>query len=91
MDTVASNAPLLGLDGPASLSDRVHIIERIRALDKSTLEDQMTISDEVALAKPFSLTLHYHRVPGIAHIIDSDCADDRNPVVDGKYTITPPK
>ena len=91
VDTIASNSPLLGFDGPASLSDQVHIIERIRALDKNTLEDQMTISDEVALAKPLALTLHYHRVQGMAHIIESDCAEYRNPVVNGQYTIAPPK
>jgi hypothetical protein len=92
VDTVASNAPIIGYDGPAVLSEQAHVIERIRALDKNTLENQMTISDTVALASPWVLTLRYHRVPGMAHIIDSDCAEnERNPVVEGKYTIAPPK
>lgn len=91
VDTVATNAPILGIDGPSALSEEVHVIERIRALDRNTLENQMTISDVAALARPWVLTLHYHRVPGMAHIIDSDCAEnDRNPVIDGKYTIAPP-
>ncbi|HEX3398425.1 MAG TPA: hypothetical protein VHS76_17090 [Steroidobacteraceae bacterium] len=92
VDTVASNAPIMSYDGPAVLSEQAHVIERIRALDTNTLENQMTISDTVALANPWVLTLRYHRVPGMAHILDSDCAEnERNPVVEGKYTIAPPK
>jgi hypothetical protein len=38
------------------------------------------------------LTLQYHRVPRMAHVLESDCTEnERNPVVDGQYTIAPAK
>jgi hypothetical protein len=48
VDTVASNARILGPDGPAALSEQAHTVERIRMLDKNTLENQMTIDDTAA-------------------------------------------
>jgi hypothetical protein len=92
VDTVASNAPIMGRDGPLTLSSQAHTVERIRMPDANTLEDQMTITDAVALTRPWSFTLKYHRVPGMVHLIESDCQEnDRNPVIDGSYTVAPPK
>jgi hypothetical protein len=74
------------------LSEQVQITERIRALDKNTLEDQMTIIDPVTLAHPWVLMIKYHHVSNMPHILDRECTEnDRNPVVDGKFTIAPPK
>jgi hypothetical protein len=92
VDTVASNASILGFDGLAALGEQLHVVERIRALDRNTLENQMTMNAPTALAHPWGLTLQYHRVPRMAHVLESDCTEnERNPVVDGKYTIAPAK
>jgi hypothetical protein len=92
-DTVATNAPMsAGYRVSTPFSEQLQITERIRALDKNTLEDQMTIIDPVTLAHPWVLTVKYHRVSNMDYIVDRDCAEnDRNPVVDGKFTIAPPK
>jgi hypothetical protein len=92
VDTVASNASILGFDGVAALGEQLHVVERIRALDRNTLENEMTIDSPTALTHPWKLTLQYHRVPRLAHVLESDCAEnERNPVVDGQYTIAPSK
>jgi hypothetical protein len=92
VDTVASNAPILGFDGLAALGEQLHVVERIRALDHDTLENQMTLSDPAAFAHPWALMLQYHRVPTMAHVLESDCGEnERNPVVDGEFTIAPAK
>jgi hypothetical protein len=77
---------------PAPFSEQVHITERIHALDKNTLEDQMTIIDPATLAHPWVLTIKYHRVSNMPYLVDRECTEnDRNPVVNGKFTIAPPK
>jgi hypothetical protein len=92
VDTASSNAPIPGFDGLAALGEQLHVVERIRALDRDTLEDQMTLNEPAAFAHPWVLTLQYHRVPGMAHVLDSDCGEnERNPVVDGQFTIAPAK
>jgi hypothetical protein len=93
VDTVATNAPIIaGYGVPAPFSEQVQVSERIRALDKNTLEDQMTIVDPVALAHPWMLTIRYHHVSNMPHVVDRECAEnERNPVVDGKFTVAPPK
>lgn len=92
VDTVASNAPIITPDEfPAPLSEQVHVIERIRNIDRDTLENRMTIDDPLAFSHPWSLTVLYHRVFGMSHLIDHECTEaDRNPVIDGKFTIAPP-
>jgi hypothetical protein len=90
VDTVSTNAPIVA-GVPAPLSEQVHVTERIRALDRNTLEDDMTILDPMALAHPWVLIIRYHRATDMPHIVDRDCAEnDRNPVVNGKFTIAPP-
>jgi len=69
-----------------------HSDEIIWALDRNTFEDRMTILDPGALAHPWVMTLIYHHVANMPHIVDRDCAEnDRNPIVDGKISIAPPK
>ena len=92
VDTVASNAPISAEGVAAPLSEKLQVTERIRALDRNTLQDQMTILDPVALAHPWVMTLIYHHVANMPHILDRDCAEnDRNPIVDGRISIAPPK
>jgi hypothetical protein len=74
------------------LSDQAHFIERIRLVDKGRLEDQMTIEDPVAFIHPWTVTLTFSKISEIDRLIPVDCSEnDRNPVVDGQYTIAPPK
>jgi len=93
VDTVATNAPMgAGYGVSVPLSEQVQVTERIRAPDKNTLEDHMTIIDPATLAHPWVLMIKYHHVSNMPHILDRECTEnDRNPVVDGKFTIAPPK
>jgi hypothetical protein len=74
------------------LSPSVRYAERIRRLSRDKLEDRLTIDDPVALVHPWTVTIPYKRVTDIDRIIHGDCLEnDRNLIVDGKITITPPK
>ena len=73
------------------LSSEAHFIERIRIVDKDHLEDQMTIIDPANLTAPWHLSRTYRRVAHIHRMVYEDCeGEDRNPVVNGHYTLTPP-
>jgi hypothetical protein len=51
----------------------------------------MTIEDPVALERPWHLVLKHRRVRSLDRLIHFDCAEnDRNPVIDGQLTISPP-
>jgi hypothetical protein len=92
VDTVGSNAPILVVQKsrvPAPFSDQIHVTERLRLVDANTLENDMVIDDPIALAQPWQMNIRYHRVKELRHIIEHDCAGDRNPVVDGEFTIAP--
>jgi hypothetical protein len=89
VDTIARKAgPILFVN---ELSDQAHFIERIRLVGKRRLEDQMTIEDPIALIRPWIVTLTFSKIK-VDRLIPVDCSEnDRNPVVDGQYTIAPPK
>jgi hypothetical protein len=71
-------------------SPAAHFIERIRKVGKDRLEDTLTMEDPVALTQPWTMKLPYTRVTTIDRLIHGDCMDnDRNPVVDGKLTVSP--
>jgi hypothetical protein len=89
IDTIARTEGSLKM-GPNSLSARAHFTERVRRLDKNDLEDQLTVDDPVALMHPWKLTLHYTRAADLDRMLPWDCANDRNPVVDGKMSVAPP-
>jgi hypothetical protein len=73
------------------LSPQAHFIERIRMIDKNHLEDQITVIDPVNFTKPWHLTRTYERETHIHRMIYEDCeGEDRNPVVNGHFTLTPP-
>jgi hypothetical protein len=92
VDTIARTAGDLGPRATfAKLSERAHFIERLRRVDINTLEDRMTIEDPVAFAQPWQLRFVFKRQPEMTRMIPTDCAEnDRNPVIDGKMTITAP-
>jgi hypothetical protein len=90
VDTISRKA------GPISvgneLSDQAHFIERIRLVDKNRLEDVMTIEDPIALMRPWQVTLTYRKIKDVDRLIPYECSEnDRNPIVNGHFTIAPPK
>jgi hypothetical protein len=75
----------------AIFSPDAHFIERIRMIDKDHLEDRMTIIDPVMFTAPWHISRQYRRVTHIHRMVHEDCeGEDRNPVVEGRYTIAPP-
>jgi hypothetical protein len=89
IDTVARTEGSLGI-GPNKLSAQAHFTERVRRLDRNDLEDQMTIDDPIAFAHPWNLILHFTRAADLDRMLPWDCANDRNPIVDGKISVAPP-
>ena len=92
VDTIARSAsePLAPRAWAAMLSERAHFTERLR-LRGNELEDQLTIEDPLALAHPWQITLRFKRVTQMNRMLPYDCTEnDRNPVVDGKMTISNP-
>jgi hypothetical protein len=74
----------------ALLSPDAHFVERIRMLDKDHLEDRITIVDPKNLTEPWHLRRTYQRVTHIHRMVYEDCeGEERNPIVDGKFTLTP--
>jgi hypothetical protein len=89
IDTVARTEGFLGI-GPNRLSAQAHFTERVRRLDRNNLEDQLTIEDPIAFMHPWRLTLHYMRAVDLDRMLPWDCANDRNPVVNGELSVAPP-
>ena len=81
----------LAIASPMSkLSEQATFTERVRLVGPDALEDEMTIEDPVALARPWTVKIRYHRVTDLDRMTNYDCTEnDRNPVVDGKLTVTP--
>jgi hypothetical protein len=92
VDTVARNAePIAPRAWLSILSDQAHFTERLRLVNRNKVEDQVTIEDPIAFARPWHMVLEFTRVPGMNRMIAYDCTEnERNPVVDGKMTITVP-
>lgn len=93
IDTVARAAGPVGpVPEAAELSERAHFIERLRRTGADTLENRMTITDPERFAEPWQIVIRYRRVADIDRLIaEGDCQEnDRNPVVDGRFVITPP-
>jgi hypothetical protein len=92
VDTVARKAgPIIHFPGIADLSERARFTERITRLDKDTLQDRMTIDDPLRFEHPWSIAIRYKRVTDVDRLIEVGCSEnERNPVVDGKFTIAPP-
>jgi hypothetical protein len=90
IDTVARTPGPIGV-GPNDLSERAHFTERVRRIDQDALEVAMTIEDPLRFTHPWQLNIRYSRVTEIDRIVPWDCANDRNPIVDGALTIEPPR
>jgi hypothetical protein len=104
IDTVAVKSAFPGRDGisvnafggieemqtVALLSPDARFVERIRMLDKDHLEDRITIVDPQNLTEPWHLRRTYQRVTHIHRMVYEDCeGEERYPIVDGKFTLTP--
>jgi len=106
MDTIAVKDPYGPPDGGSAvaafgdvegfltigiLTQQAHFIERMRMIDKGHLEDQMTIIDPTNLTAPWHMRRTYERVAHINRMVYEDCeGEDRNPIVNGKFTLAPP-
>ena len=90
IDTIALTPGPVAPGPSANLSEKAHFTERLRMIDKDTLEDRMSIEDPLRFTKPWEVIIRYSRVVGLDRLIDYDCENDRNPVVDGKLIVTPP-
>ena len=96
IDTIARKAgPLMAVNMPvtgADLSEQAHFIERLRRVDRDTMQDDLTIEDPLRLAHPWQLSFRFRRVTNLDRMIASNCTEnDRNPIIDGKVTMAPPK
>jgi hypothetical protein len=75
----------------AFLSPDARFVERLRMIDKDHLENQITIIDPANLTELWHMRRTYQRVENINRMVYEDCeGEERNPIVDGKFTLTPP-
>jgi hypothetical protein len=70
------------------LGEQRRVTERIRLIDKNRLEDQITFEDPSTFSKPWITSFRYKRMTDINRMIYDGCENDRNPIVDGVYTVT---
>jgi hypothetical protein len=60
-------------------------------VDKNPLEDQMTVIDPTSFTARWHVSRTYQRVAHIHRMVQEDCeGEERNPVVDGHFTLAPP-
>jgi hypothetical protein len=91
IDTIDVNSgPIFG-PGTADLSEQAHFTERVRMLDPNTLQDDLTIEDPVHFAHPWHVLTRWSRVLDQDRMLPYDCENDRNPVVNGKFSIATPR
>jgi hypothetical protein len=80
-----------GMQTITILSSQAHFIERFRMLDKDHLEDRMTVIDPASFTAPWHVNRTYQRVAHVNRMIYEDCeGEERNPVVNGRFTLAPP-
>ena len=92
-ETIARTAsePLAPRAWVSLLSERAQFTEHLTLVDADHLQDDLTIDDPVALARPWQISLKFTRVKELDRLIATDCVEnDRNPIVNGKITVTPP-
>jgi hypothetical protein len=77
--------------GSPDLSNQAHFTERVRRVDRNTMEDDLTIDDPVRFAHPWHVSTQWSRVLDQDRMLPFDCENDRNPIVNDKITIAPPR
>jgi hypothetical protein len=93
IDTIAvTPGPILPFSffPSADLSEQAHFTERVRLVEPNTLQDDLTIDDPLHFVHPWQLSIQWKRID-LDRMLPMDCENDRNPVVNGKMTIAPPK
>ncbi|MGH8261509.1 MAG: hypothetical protein ACREUG_17655 [Steroidobacteraceae bacterium] len=90
IDTIETQSGPIFVPGTPDLSARAHFIERVRMIDHDTLQDDLTIDDPLRFLHPWHLSIRWHRVLDQNRLLPWDCANNRNPVVNGKITFAPP-
>lgn len=81
VDTIGLKADMIIDRTGATLSNKAHIVERIRRIDADTMEDQFTIDDPVALTRQWKVTRRYKPSGPGARIFDYACSENnRNPI-----------
>jgi hypothetical protein len=60
-------------------------------LDPKTLQDDLTVEDPVRFAHPWHVLTQWTRVLDQDRMLPYDCENDRNPVVNGKFSIDAPR
>ena len=94
IDTIArlADTPIAIASPLSQVSEQARFTERVHLVSPDRLEDEMTITDPAAFTKPWTVTIRYRRVTDLPRMTNYDCVEnDRNPVVDGKLTVAPPK
>jgi hypothetical protein len=72
----------------AILDDQAHYLERLHLVSPGLLEDEMTITDPSQFTGQWKLTRRYQHVKGVSWMVHEDCeGNDRNPIIDGKFTL----
>jgi hypothetical protein len=85
VDTISIKGGLFLDPSAATLSDKVHVTERIRMTAPDRLVDEMIIEDPAALTQPWKVTKPWRRVTDTNRMIDEVCQENnRNPIENGK-------
>ncbi|MGH8148726.1 MAG: hypothetical protein ACRETB_01935 [Steroidobacteraceae bacterium] len=91
IDTIETQpGPIFAFPGAAALSAQAHFTERVRMIDHDTMQDDLTLDDPARFIHPWRVSIRWHRVRDQDRMIPRDCANNRNPVVNGKITFAPP-
>jgi hypothetical protein len=73
VDTVGIKALTFG---SVPHSDRVHVVERIRALDDgAALQNEVTITDPVMYTTPIVVQQYYKAAPADARMLEYECTE----------------
>ena len=92
VDTVEIKLPVSLSFGRVAgpFSDQLHSVERIRMVNHDEMEIHFIWDDPLALAKPIDMTIDWVRVKDLNRMEENeqecDPAEDRNPVVNGRFT-----
>jgi hypothetical protein len=93
-DTISSKGWLIDNDVIVDrtglvLSEKLHVVTRMRKIDADNIEAVMTLTDEKALTKPWVVTKRYRKMPAGTRAYDYACAENnRNPVTPTGRTLT---
>jgi hypothetical protein len=95
IETISVKEGLWADTTPTMFSEKARYTERIRQIGPNTLENRVTVTDPGALTKPWTFVKHYQRLTDPKAWVSEPetCGgpEDRNPIVNGRVTVTLPK